>query len=170
MQRNIVETLTGAFVIAVAIWFLVFFVDKTNSFSVSQGSSNINAKFDDIDTIAIGAPVKIGGVKVGVVSTIKLDPKTYMAMVGFAINQNVAVPVDSSAKVASSGLLGDKFISITPGAEDNFIPSGGEIKYTESGVNLESLIGKMIYNSAPGGSKPQSGQEGAGQSNSPNSK
>jgi len=170
MQRNIVETLTGAFVIAVALWFLVFFVDKTNSFSVSQGSSNINARFDDIDTIAVGAPVKIGGVKIGVVSSIQLDPKTYMAMVGFAINQHIVIPVDSSAKIASAGLLGDKYISITPGGEDNFIPSGGEIKYTESGVNLESLIGKMIYNSAPDDSKASSGQGGTSQPGSPNTK
>jgi len=149
MSRNIVETLTGAVVIIMAIWFLVFFIDKTSSFSVTEGSQSIGAKFDDIDTISVGAPVKVGGVKVGAVSSIQLDPKTYMALLTFSIKQNIKIPVDSSAKIASSGLLGDKFIAITPGGEDNFIAGGGEIKYTESAVNLETLIGKMIYSSAP---------------------
>lgn len=163
MQRNIVETLTGAFVILVAIWFFTFFIDKTNSFSSYQSSSNINAKFDDVDTVSVGAPVKIGGVKIGVVSSIKLDPKTYMAEVSFAINHNISLPEDSSAKIASSGLLGDKYIAITPGAEGNFIPSGGEIKYTESAVNLENLIGKVIYNSSS--SKVSEEKAGAESSN-----
>ncbi len=141
----------------------MFFIDKTNSFSAYQGSSNINAKFDDIDSIAVGAPVKIGGVKIGIVSSIKLDPKTFMADVVFAINNNISLPVDSSAKIASSGLLGDKFVAITPGADETFIPSGGEIKYTESAVNLENLIGKVIYNSSS--SKPADDKAGAASSN-----
>jgi phospholipid/cholesterol/gamma-HCH transport system substrate-binding protein len=170
MHRNIVETITGAFVILAALWFVVFFINKTNAVSITQGSHTINAKFDDIDTVAIGAPVKIGGVKIGVVSSIQLDPKTYMAMLSFAINQNITLPVDSSAKIASSGLLGDKYVTITPGADEVLIPSGGEIKYTESAVNLENLIGKVIYNSRPSSPKEHTEQDTNGSSIAPSAK
>jgi phospholipid/cholesterol/gamma-HCH transport system substrate-binding protein len=161
MSRNIIETFTGALVIAVSIWFLVFFLNKTDSVYGLSDNQSILAKFDEIDSVSIGAPVKIGGVKVGNISAIKLDEKNFQAILTLSINKNVKLPIDSSAKIASSGLLGDKYIAITPGGDDNVIIDKGEIKYTVSAVNIENLIGKMIYGSSSSKSKNEDKSEKA---------
>ena len=163
MSRNVIETITGAVVIVVAIWFMVFFVNKTDAFKISGDTKKIVAKFDEIDAISIGAPVKIAGVKVGNVSAMELDKNSYQAVLVFAVANDIKIPVDSSVKIASSGLLGEKYISITPGNEEKFIGNGGEIKYTESSVNLETLIGKMIYSSGAGKTEKAPAENKAGQ-------
>ena len=145
MTKSVIETLAGFIVIAIAAWFLLFFVNKTSSISITGKEYKLFAKFDDIGSITEGSSVKIGGVKIGVVSNVDLDPKTYEAIAEFSLDQGIKIPQDSSVKIASDGILGGKFIAITPGAEDIFIDEGGELKFTQSAINLESLIGKMIY-------------------------
>lgn len=145
MNKNIAETLTGAFVIIVAVWFLSNFVTNVSNFQVNKDDYTIIAKFENVDGVEPGSSIMIGGVKVGVVLDKQLDKDTYFAIIKMAVNKDIQIPTDSSAKISSSGLLGEKFISIVPGAEESFLSDNQEIKFTQSSMNLETLIGKMIF-------------------------
>jgi phospholipid/cholesterol/gamma-HCH transport system substrate-binding protein len=145
MNSKIVETITGFFVIAIALWFVIFFTNRAGSVEFGKNSYHLVAAFDQADGINVGSFIKIGGVKVGVVEEMSLDNKNYKAVLVFALDGDVKIAEDSIAKISSSGLLGEKYISIIPGADDVFLGNNEEIKFTESAVNLENLIGKMIY-------------------------
>jgi phospholipid/cholesterol/gamma-HCH transport system substrate-binding protein len=92
-----------------------------------------------------GSDVRISGIKVGSIVSQTLDPKTYLAVVRMSIDPAIKLPTDSVATIASSGLLGDKYLSIVPGADDEFIKPNGEITHTTPPISLESLIGQFIY-------------------------
>lgn len=143
MQKNIVETLMGAVVLIVALSFFIFAYNKSDV-SMEDGY-NITAKFDNASGVALGSDVRIGGVKVGVVSDLGLDPKTYQAVVTLQIRNSTKVPKDSSASVTGDGLLGGKFIQVIPGGDDAMLASGENIEYTQSAVNLEEMIGKFVF-------------------------
>ena len=96
--------------------------------------------------------VRIAGVKVGSVVSESLDPKTFLATVRMNINPAYKLPEDTVAEIVSNGLLGDQYMSLVPGGDEKTIPPGGQIKFTQSPVSLENLIGQMIF-SAPGAQK-----------------
>lgn len=145
MNRNTIETLTGALVILVAAWFFMFFMKSNTTVSLTNDHYSLFAKFEQADGITVGTPVRIGGVKVGVVVDQTLDPKTYFAIIKFSIDKKVQIPSDSTAKIASEGLIGGKYLAIAPGGADQNLLPGQEIKFTQSSINLETLIGKMIF-------------------------
>ena len=89
-----------------------------------------------------------------------LDPKTFLADVHMSIDQSIKLPDDTVAEIVSAGLLGDKYLSLAPGGSEKDIPPGGRIKYTQSSVSLEHLIGQMMF--SPTGEK-KSGDEGGAQ-------
>ena len=146
MSKNFVETIIGAIVILVAAWFIVVFASKTGNISVASDNYDLIAKFENADGVSSGSAVKIGGVKIGVITKQNLDPKTYYAILTVSINNGIKIPKDSNAKIVSDGLLGAKYISIIPGGDEAMLSKGEEIKFTQSSVNLESLISKMIFN------------------------
>lgn len=148
MNKNMIETLTGAFVLGVAAWFLMFFMDQNTGVSVAGNHYNLIAKFEQADGIAVGTPVKIGGVKVGVITDQELDSRTYFAILKMSLNDKIKIPTDSIAKISSEGLIGGKYLSISPGADDNMLSNNGEIKYTQSSISLETLISKMVFSSS----------------------
>jgi phospholipid/cholesterol/gamma-HCH transport system substrate-binding protein len=143
MNRNAIETLVGAVVLVVAAAFLFFAYTTTQVHAVT--GYELNAQFDRVEGLRDGGDVKISGIKVGTIESQTLDPKTFFANVRISIDPAIKLPVDSVATVASSGLLGDKYLSIEPGNEDQIIPSGGRIVHTQGGMSLESLIGQVIY-------------------------
>lgn len=143
MQRNSVETILGAVVLAVAGGFLAF-AYKTADLSPVQGYM-VTAKFSSVDGLATGSDVRIGGIKVGVVSRLDLDPESYQAIAHLQLRDGVKLPTDSGAVVASDGLLGGKYIALEPGAEDAMLKAGEEIAFTQSSVSIESLIGKFMH-------------------------
>jgi len=143
MKRNLIETLMGAFVLFVAVGFGFFAYDSAG-ISTPNGVEFI-AKFDSIDGLKSGSDVRIGGVKVGVVLDQKLDSETFLAVVKLSVKDTIKIPKDSSASVVSDGLLGSKYVSISPGGDEKYLKTGGEIKYTQSSVNLETLIGKVMF-------------------------
>jgi phospholipid/cholesterol/gamma-HCH transport system substrate-binding protein len=145
MSKNIFETLTGALVLVVAVWFLAFFMAKNTIVGVANDHYLLTAKFEQADGISVGTPVRIGGVKIGVVTAEELDLENYFAIIKFSIEKKIKIPQDSSAKIASEGLIGGKYLSIVPGADDKMLTSGEEIRFTQSSINLENLIGKMIF-------------------------
>ncbi|MEK6734739.1 MAG: outer membrane lipid asymmetry maintenance protein MlaD [Pseudomonadota bacterium] len=145
MTKNTLETLTGALVLIVAGWFLMFFMKHNTGLGVTKDHYSLFAKFEQADGISIGTPVRIGGVKIGVVISEELDPLSYLAIIKFSIDKKVQIPEDSIAKVSSEGLIGGKYLSIVPGADEKMINANGEVRFTQSSINLETLIGKMIF-------------------------
>ncbi|MFT5440150.1 MAG: phospholipid/cholesterol/gamma-HCH transport system substrate-binding protein [Alphaproteobacteria bacterium] len=143
MGRNLVETLMGAVVLGVAIVFLVFAYSRAGLKTV-DGYSLIG-KFDRIDGLTEGSDVRMSGIKIGTVTKQALDPNTYLAVLTLDVRPEVKLPRDSSARIASDGLLGDKYLSITPGGEEDMLPAGGEIQYTQGSVDIVSLVGRMLF-------------------------
>lgn len=159
MGRNLIETVMGAVVLAIAIGFLAFVYNQSSIKEVD--GYIIKASFDDLSGIAAGSQVRIGGVKVGVVESLDLDPKTFLANAHMTIQNDVKLPKDSSAAVVSNGLLGEKFIKLEPGGDDATLAAGDAIKFTQSSVSFEELIGKFVFSS--GGVDGKKGdKEGAG--------
>ena len=144
MQKNILETLMGAIVLIVAASFLVV-AYQGSQMRMSSDGYRVNAHFANASGIALGSDVRIGGIKVGVVSNLALDPKTYDAVITMQIHREAQVPEDSSAAIVSSGLLGEKYIQITPGGDDKMLADGGKIEFTQSAINLEEMIGKFMF-------------------------
>lgn len=144
MHRNVIETVMGAVVLLVAGFFIVFAYSSANLRQV-QGYE-VNAFFDRIDGLQVGADVLISGVRVGSVVGQELDPATYRAEVWMSIDPSIQLPEDTAAVVASQGLLGGKFVSLEPGGAPDAIPPGGTIQYTQSTPGLEQLLGQVIYN------------------------
>jgi phospholipid/cholesterol/gamma-HCH transport system substrate-binding protein len=107
------------------------------------GGLELIAAFDEIGGLATRAPVSISGVKVGQVSRIELDP-SLRARVTLDLDASLELPVDSTASIRTAGLLGDQFIALEPGAEDQMLQSGEEIAFTESAISIERLIGKFV--------------------------
>ena len=143
MQKNILETLMGAVVLLVAGVFLVF-AYQSSQMRVEDGYA-VSGRFTNASGISLGSDVRIGGIKVGVVSDLALDASSYQAVVTMNIRKATKIPKDSSAAIVSAGLLGEKYIQITPGGDDQMLSQGGKIAFTQSSVNLEELIGKFMF-------------------------
>jgi len=144
MSRNWIESIVGAAVLAVAIWFLVFSYQTGGNATGGDGYRLI-AKFTSVAGVPPGADVRISGIKVGEVSSLTLDPQTYLAHVHMSIEAGTEVPEDSSVAVKSESLLGGRYLAISPGAEDIMLKDGGELLYTQPAVVLEDLIGQAIF-------------------------
>lgn len=157
MRGNVIETVMGAVVLVIAALFLAF-AYKTSQLRTTPGY-DVSANFSAIDGIHDGSDVRIGGVKVGSVLSATLNPKTFLATLRMSVEPEIQLPDDTVAEIVSAGLLGDKYVSLVPGGSDKDIPPGGKIKYTQSSVSLESLIGQTIF-SAPGAKKPGEGGTG----------
>ena len=160
MARNLLETLLGAIVLIVAIVFLGF------AYSASQlgdeSGYELIARFDRVDGLQLGNDVRIGGIKVGTVVDQSLDPATYRAEVRFTVREDVELPADSSISVAMDGLLGGKYLSVVPGGDVEMLAEGDEVTLTQSAINLEDLIGHLIFGqgSGDGASAPDAGTQG----------
>jgi phospholipid/cholesterol/gamma-HCH transport system substrate-binding protein len=130
----------------VALLVLAFWVSGLTTMGNSDYYT-LHADFDNIGGLKVRAPVAIAGVKVGKVTDITLDPKTFRARVTVHIENSVHdIPFDSSASILTQGLLGANYISITPGFEEKELKPGGMIETTHSALILENIVGQLIYN------------------------
>lgn len=159
MANNAIETVMGAVVLAVAGGFLYFAYNNSNVKHID--GYEVNADFSNITGIAVGSDVRIGGIKIGVVEGLDLDPKTYQAVAHLRVRDDVKLPKDSSAAVQSAGLLGDKFITIEPGGDEALMKNGDSIAMTQSSVSIEEMIGKFVF-SGGGADKSDSAAPSAG--------
>jgi phospholipid/cholesterol/gamma-HCH transport system substrate-binding protein len=150
MQSNLVETLIGTLVVAVAAVFL--FYGYTTSGMRSSAGYRVDAAFSSVDGLATGADVRLSGIKIGTVVRQSLDPETYQAVVTLDIAPSVKLPDDSSAKITSEGLLGGSYISVTPGGSEELLADGSEIMFTQGSVDLMSLIGQAVFSTTDSGS------------------
>lgn len=149
MGRNVIETVMGAVVLLVAAGFLTFAYKSSTMGDLSDKSDSyaLSAKFDNATGLNPGSDVRMAGVKVGAVERMTLDPNTFQAVVTLRLADNIKLPLDSTASIVSSGLLGDKFVSVEAGGEEASLGDGQEIKYTQSSVSFEELLGKFVFSS-----------------------
>ncbi len=143
MKRSVVETVLGGVVLIIALVFLVFSYSTANVGDLS--GYEVSANFSGIGGLKVGDSVQISGVKVGQVLRVTLDPKTYLAKVTMDVDSSVKLPTDTAALISSESLLGGRYMSLEPGMEEEMIPAGGMIQYTQAPQNLEQLLGKFIF-------------------------
>lgn len=148
LSQRTIETTVGLFMLAAiaALLLLAFKVSGLTSFFQREGY-DITAEFDDIGQLKVRSAVKIGGVNVGEITKIQLDPVSYKAVVTMHIDARVKdIPKDSSASILTAGLLGDNYIAITPMYASEFLANGNQIENTHSAMILEKMIGQFIFN------------------------
>ena len=147
MQSRALEILVGFFVClgVAAIFLLTFRVASLDT--VGSGSNNykVTARFDTIGGLAMGASVRMAGVKIGRVKGISIDPASFQAVTTLEIEGSQSnIPQDSTAKILTSGLLGEQYVGLEPGGDDKPLKNGDEIKFTQSAFVLENLIGQFL--------------------------
>jgi phospholipid/cholesterol/gamma-HCH transport system substrate-binding protein len=152
MQRKSLDLWVGLFVLlgAAALFFLAMKAGNMSSMSFEQ-TYPVITKFDNIGGLKPRAPVKSAGVVVGRVADIKFDDKTYQAIVTLNLENSYKFPKDSSAKILTSGLLGEQYIGLEAGGDTNNLVAGDRIKMTQSAVVLENLISQFLYSKAAEG-------------------
>ncbi|UXY15244.1 outer membrane lipid asymmetry maintenance protein MlaD [Chitiniphilus purpureus] len=149
MQRRMIDLWVGLFALAGAA-ALLFLALKVSNDSVLPASSTyeVTAEFENIGGLKPRAPVKSAGVVVGRVTQIELDPKLYVARVTLALDSRYRFSRDSSAQILTSGLLGEQYIGLEPGADDKELDAGGRIAITSSAIVLEQLISRFLFSKA----------------------
>ncbi len=149
MKKTALDFWVGLFVVLgfVALLFLALKAGNMSSMSF-QSTYSVKLKFDNIGGLKPRAPVKSAGVTVGRVDSIGFDQNSYQAVVLIDLDKQYQFPKDSSAKILTSGLLGEQYIGLEPGGDDQMLKSGDTISMTQSAVVLENLIGQFLYNKA----------------------
>ena len=144
-----VELTSGIFLllgIAAMLWLATAATDY--GMQVGDDTYQVNARFSNVADLKTRAPVKIGGVTVGLVEKISLDPVSFDAMVEMQIDRRFSeIPNDTGASILTSGMLGDRYIGLDPGGAMEALSDGDEIFVTQSAVVLETLISKYLFNS-----------------------
>ena len=144
MKQSNIELAVGAFVllgIAAIVWFAI---QAGAGVAIGGSTYKVNARFANIGGLRPGSQVFIAGVPVGRVEKIDLDPQ-YAAIVHMNVREDVRLPSDTIASVKTSGLIGDTFIALAPGADSRSLSPGGMITDTESAMDLESLIRRFAF-------------------------
>ena len=152
MQNKSLDFWVGLFVLlgAAALIFLALRVGSTNSVSGAD-SYVVSAKFDNIGGLKPRAAVKSAGVVVGRITSITFDDNTFQALVSMQMDQRYKFPKDSSAKILTSGLLGEQYIGIEPGGDVKTLVAGDKITMTQSAIVLENLISQFLFSKAADG-------------------
>ncbi len=147
MKKSMLELWVGLFVLGgiAAIVLLAFRVDGASVFEVDS-DYKIYADFDNVGGLSIKAPVTIAGVNIGRVTGIQVNMDDFSARVEMSISDRFgSIPIDSSAKILTSGLLGAQYIGLEQGAEEDYLVSGDLIEFTQSSFNLEDIIGEFLF-------------------------
>jgi len=148
MQRNMLETVMGAIVLIAAAGFLYL---VSSSVGVRENSSGYNLvmRFDRGGSVNPGTDVRIAGAKIGTVVSKSFDPDNYQAVVTINVDNSVKLPKDTTAIVTSDGLLGDNYVLLEIGGDDQMLKANDQITHVQGALNLADLINKFVV----GGSK-----------------
>lgn len=149
MSRTTLDLWVGFFVV-LGFAALVFLAMKVGSFTGLNGAAlySVEAPFDNIGGLKVRAPVKSAGVLVGRVADIRFDAQSYRAVVRLDLDTRYEFPRDTIATILTSGLLGEQYVGLEPGADIDMLKSGDAIQITQSAVVLEKLIGQFMFNKA----------------------
>jgi phospholipid/cholesterol/gamma-HCH transport system substrate-binding protein len=143
MRRANLELIVGIFVL-LGLACLAYLAINLGKLEIYGKGYQVFAIFDNISGLKTGAAVEVGGVSVGQVTSIDLTPM-YQARVGMKLRYDLKVYEDAIASIRTKGIIGDKFIKLSPGSSEKVIPAGGKIINTESGIDLEELLGSYIH-------------------------
>jgi phospholipid/cholesterol/gamma-HCH transport system substrate-binding protein len=152
MVENKLEIVAGALVVAAALGF-VLIAGKGAGYGGQGETYPLHAAFRSIEGVSLGSDVKLAGVKVGSLTSLTLNPKTYMADAVISINKNIQLPTDSAILISSEGLLGGNYIELQPGGMPDMLAAGDEIEDTQGAVSLVSLLMKFVGSKADPGTK-----------------
>ena len=149
MERTTMDLWVGIFVVAgiAALGMLAMKVGNLGTYNVSE-SYQVHAYFANIGGLKPKASIKSAGVLVGRVTDITLDTERYQAKVVMSLDKRYQFPKDTFANILTSGLLGEQYIGLMPGADEQMLKDGEQVKKTQSAIVLEDMIGKFIYNKA----------------------
>ena len=141
------EFAVGAFLVLALASLLVLAIASTNKkFGFGSSSYELTANFTNLGQLRPQAPVKIGGVVIGQVSAIELNPTTFESVVTLSINNQFnELPADTSAGIFTSGLLGENYIGLSPGGDPEVLKPGEQIAFTQPAVDLLQLVGKYMF-------------------------
>jgi phospholipid/cholesterol/gamma-HCH transport system substrate-binding protein len=146
------EIMVGLFVAAgiVAIFFMAMQVSNLGGLNDKDGY-NITARFENSGGLKVKSPVTVAGVRVGRVASIHFDKETYESVVEIMIASEFdTLPTDSSASIYTAGLLGEQYIGLEPGGDEEFLKNGDELQLTQSALVLEEIIGQFLFSKAEG--------------------
>ena len=143
MRRSEVEVLTGAFLVLGFLVLAFLSVRMAKLEVIGKGVYNVYAEFPTVSGLKVGAVVEMAGIEVGRAK--KMVIKDYQAVVTIQINKDVKLQEDCIASIRTKGLLGEKYIRISPGGSDLVIPPNGKIRETEPPVDLEELIANLVF-------------------------
>ena len=152
MNRSMVDLWVGIFVAAgfAALLFLALKVGNLATFSGGE-TYNVQGRFVNIGGLKVRAPIKSAGVVVGRVADIRFDNETYEALVSMNLDQHYLFPRDSTAKILTSGILGEQYIGLEAGGDGVMLKNGDRVRLTQSAVVLENLISQFLFNKAAEG-------------------
>ncbi|WP_417520075.1 outer membrane lipid asymmetry maintenance protein MlaD [Minwuia sp.] len=145
MANNVLETVIGAVVIAVAAIFVIFMY-RTADIAPSDGYM-LQAKFNSVNGVNTGADVRMSGIKIGSVVSTELEQPSLLAVVKMNIRDGVGIPDDSAVRVLADGLMGGTFLSVEPGGGIDNLKAGDQFQFAQGSVNLIDLVGQAIYSS-----------------------
>jgi len=147
MKKMNLNFIVGLFIIAgmAAMAYLSFTIAGISGYS--DDNYHLVARFDNSSGLKKGAFIEIAGVKVGKVTDITLDKEAFESVATFTFDNKVQLSEDTIASIRTSGIIGDKFVKISPGADDELLKSGDEIIETESSISIEELVSKYMFNS-----------------------
>lgn len=145
MKKIGVETAVGLFMVIGFACFAFLAIKLGHVDFFRSDRYRVTARFDSVSGLRLGAPVELAGVRVGAVDRIGVDPAKYEAVVDMLIEPQVKIPKDSIASIRTAGIIGDKFIKLSPGADADNLGDNGEISDTESAISLEELVSKYIF-------------------------
>lgn len=149
MSKKNIEVLVGLFVLAGLLALLFIALKAANLGSLGGTDSyTLTARFDNVGGLKVRAPIRTGGVTVGRVKQISLDPKTYQGVVTLEVDRRYQFPKDTAAKILTAGLLGDQYVGLDPGGDDKVLAAGDTLPETQSAVVLENLIGQLLTGKA----------------------
>ena len=152
MEKRSTDVWVGLFVLIGAVALLFLALKAGNLLSLNFAPTyDVVARFDNIGGLKADAPVKSAGVVVGRVASIGFDNQTFQADVTLALDKHYDFPADTSAKILTSGLLGDQYVGLQPGSSEKNLRNGDVIQNTQSALVLENLIGQFLYDKAAGG-------------------
>ncbi|MFA5625898.1 MAG: outer membrane lipid asymmetry maintenance protein MlaD [Thiohalomonadaceae bacterium] len=150
MQTRIVEIWVGVFIAAgLAALFMLAMQVSNLTVVGDDGGYTVKARFENVSGLKVRSPITVGGVRVGRVAAIDFDPQTFQAVVSLRIAARYnQLPLDTSAAVLTSGLVGEKYIGLEPGGDMDVLKDGSEITLTQSTLVLEQMISKFLFDKA----------------------